>query len=39
MPGRNGSFSFALPVTNNGSLPVTVHGLSAWSVVGVKARR
>jgi hypothetical protein len=35
MPGRNGSFSFALPVTNNGSLPVTIHGLSAWSVVGV----
>ncbi len=36
MPGRNGSFSFALTVTNNGSLPVTIHGLSAWSVVGVE---
>jgi len=37
MPGKNGSFSFALPVTNTGSLPVTVHGLSTWSVSGVAA--
>ena len=35
--GKNGSFSFALPVTNTGSLPVTVHGLSTWSVSGVAA--
>lgn len=28
LPGPNGSFSFALPVTNDGPLPVTIHGLA-----------